>query len=65
MRYAGIGVTFMVEAAIVGGLGWWADDAFGTGPWLLLVGVLLGVTLAIMSLVKNISAMERGARRDK
>ncbi len=55
----------MVKAAVVGGMGWWADVAFGTATWLLLVGVLLGVTLAIMSLVKNISAMERGARRDK
>lgn len=65
MRYAGIGVSFMVEAAIVGGLGWWADDAWGTGPWLLLAGVMMGVTLATMSLVKSISSMEREARRDR
>ena len=65
MRYAGIGVSFMIEAAIVGGLGSWADDAWGTGPWLLLSGVMIGVTLATMSLVKSISIMERESRRDR
>jgi F0F1-type ATP synthase assembly protein I len=43
--YLDLGVTFAV--AIVGGawLGHWADQHWGTSPWLLLVGAILGIVV--------------------
>ncbi len=42
-KYIDLGFTFV--AAIVGGAlgGYWLDGRWGTGPWLLLVGSLLGI----------------------
>ena len=43
--YLDLGVTFVV--AILGGawLGHWADQHWGTSPWLLLVGAILGIVV--------------------
>ena len=43
--YLDLGVTFVV--AIGGGawLGHWADQHWGTAPWLLLVGAILGIVV--------------------
>jgi F0F1-type ATP synthase assembly protein I len=40
-----LGVTFVV--AIGGGawLGYWADQHWGTAPWLLLAGAILGIVV--------------------
>ena len=43
--YLDLGMTFVV--AIGGGawLGHWADQHWGTAPWLLLVGAMLGIVV--------------------
>jgi F0F1-type ATP synthase assembly protein I len=43
--YRDIGMTFVV--AIGGGawLGYWADQRWGTAPWLLFVGAVLGIAV--------------------
>jgi F0F1-type ATP synthase assembly protein I len=42
----------------VGGtyLGMWLDDTFGTEPWLLLVGIMLGLTAGILGIVQLLKA---------
>ena len=34
------------------GLGWWADSAWKTTPWLMLLGVVVGFSVAMMELVQ-------------
>ncbi len=63
LRFAGVGVGFVTEAGIVTALGWWLDGRFDTAPWLLVVGALLGVTLATISLVKGVERLEKMANR--
>jgi len=43
--YLDLGMTFVV--AIGGGawLGYWADQHWGTAPWLLLAGAMLGIVV--------------------
>ena len=54
--------TILIAAPGVGFfLGQWADKKFGTDPYLLIVGLILGFGAAgieIMSLVKKSQAME-------
>jgi ATP synthase protein I len=33
-------------------LGWWLDKKFGTGPWLLVGGSLLGIGVGFYSFLK-------------
>lgn len=37
---------------VAGGLGYWADAHFGTGPILLLVGLVLGFAAFVVRLVR-------------
>ena len=52
----------MVAAPLIGFFaGQWADKRFGTDPWLLIVGLILGFAAAgreIYKLVQKVQAME-------
>ena len=44
----------MVAAVIVGGaIGWFLDRFFGTGPWLLLVFLVLGFAAGMLNAVRE------------
>ena len=51
---ASLGITFGATVLVFVGFGWWLDDRFGTSPWLLIVGMLLGSVGGIVSLVKKV-----------
>ncbi|PWK10319.1 AtpZ/AtpI family protein [Tumebacillus permanentifrigoris] len=46
-----------MASCTVGGvfLGKWLDSLWGTTPWMLLVGILLGLTAGILGVVKLLS----------
>jgi hypothetical protein len=54
-KYAGVGIQFGLAISLFALLGRWLDVRFGTGPWLLLVGVLLGFGGGTYSLLKKFS----------
>ena len=37
---------------LLGGLGYFADGWFGTAPWLLLIGLLLGIVVGFYELAR-------------
>jgi F0F1-type ATP synthase assembly protein I len=53
----------LIAGPLVGfGIGWFADSKLGTEPYLLLVGVLIGMASAgieIYKVLKRVSAMEK------
>ena len=51
---AALGITYGATVLVFVGIGWWLDDHFGTSPWLLIVGMLLGSVGGIVSLVKKV-----------
>ena len=53
-RFAGLGLQFTLTLVLLGALGWWLDSRFGTRPWLLVAGVLLGGVLAFVSLLRSV-----------
>ncbi len=54
VAFLGMGLSAAVCVGLGVGLGLLVDDALGTGPAFLLVGLALGVTLAALSVVKQI-----------
>ena len=54
MAFLSMGLSAAVCVGIGVGLGLWVDSLVGTGPAFLLVGLALGVTVAALSVVKQI-----------
>lgn len=46
---------FQLAAAMTafGAIGWWLDGRLGTGPWLLVVGLLLGATGGMIAIIRT------------
>jgi len=56
---ASIGMT-MVLATVIGlGAGYYGDRWLGTGPWLMLGGLLLGIAAGFVNLFRSAKAAER------
>ena len=56
---ASIGMT-MVAATVIGlGAGYYADRWLGTSPWLMLLGLLLGIAAGFVNLFRSVKAAER------
>jgi F0F1-type ATP synthase assembly protein I len=55
-RFAGLGLQFAATIAVLGALGWWLDEKFGTLPWLLVTGVLVGAVGGFVRIVKSVPA---------
>jgi len=51
-RLASVGIEFSIST-LVGLLGGrWVDEKLGTAPWLMLVGLVLGVVAGMRSLIR-------------
>jgi F0F1-type ATP synthase assembly protein I len=50
-KLAGIGFEFVAALLMFGGLGWWLDGRWGTGPWLLIVGCGLGFAVGLWLMI--------------
>jgi ATP synthase protein I len=46
------GITLFATVASFTGLGWLADKWFGTQPWLLVVGIVLGSAAGLYQFVR-------------
>jgi len=42
------------SVALFGALGWWIDRHLSTGPWLLILGMLVGAALAFVALLRAV-----------
>lgn len=60
-RVSSVGVEMAVATLIGWGFGYWLDNRFQTGPWLMLVGLLLGVAAGFNGLIRT--ANEVNARQ--
>jgi len=52
-KLASVGIEFSLSV-LIGLLGGrWLDEKLGTAPWLMIVGLLLGVSAGLRSLIKT------------
>jgi F0F1-type ATP synthase assembly protein I len=53
--YLSLGTSLAVTVLLGVALGYWADQKLGTRPWLLLLGAVSGLALAIYQFFKTVS----------
>jgi F0F1-type ATP synthase assembly protein I len=54
VEFLTMGMTVAIIIAVFVVLGLWADRAWGTAPWGLLIGITLGTVAAVVSVVKQV-----------
>jgi F0F1-type ATP synthase assembly protein I len=54
LPYTHMGMTFAITVAALTLAGHWADNRFGTAPWLLLVGAILGIAIGFYHFLKAV-----------
>lgn len=53
-RYSSIGIE-MAAGVSIGALGgWWLDERFGTAPYLLIFGLVVGAGAAVKAVVRAV-----------
>lgn len=64
-RYMGLGLEFAAAVAGLSLLGYWVDRHYGTGPWGLLIGALVGLIGGLNNFIKGgLAAARDAARKD-
>ena len=65
-QYGSVGLQFGIGLVVFALAGNWLDKRLGTGPWLLLVGVMLGFALSAAWIYRQLVIKPRErAKREK
>ena len=64
VRYSGVGLELAGATAGLALLGYWIDGKFGTSPWGILGGVIIGIGGGMYNMVKESLAAVRDAKAD-
>jgi ATP synthase protein I len=62
IRHSGVGLEMAGAIAAFALVGYWIDRWYGTDPWALVVGVILGLVGGLYNLVKQSLQAVREAR---
>jgi F0F1-type ATP synthase assembly protein I len=62
VRHSGVGLELAGAIAGFALVGYWIDRQYGTDPWALIVGVILGLVGGLYNLVKQSLQAVREAR---
>ncbi len=68
LRYAQVGIMLVAPMAALGALGFVLDRRFGSAPWLLLSGLILGMAAGFVNFLRLVLEPPgggRGPRRDR
>jgi len=64
VRYSGVGIELAGATAGLALVGYWIDGKFGTSPWGILIGVVIGIVGGLYNLVRESFAAAREAQED-
>ena len=64
VRYSGIGLELAGATAGLALVGYWIDRRFGTQPWGILGGVVIGIVGGLFNLVRESLEAAREAKAD-
>lgn len=54
LALAGMGLELAVTVILIAAVGHWLDRLWGTKPWLAVLGAGLGMTVAMVNLVRKV-----------
>ena len=57
--------TVSLEMVLPAALGFWLDQKWGTDPWLVVLGAVLGFTVSMMHLLQMVGVTGIKSRSDK
>ncbi len=57
--YLNIGYVFAASIALLTWLGYWLDKKWGTSPWWILIGALLGVATGFYHFFKTVFGLQK------
>ncbi len=64
IRYSGVGLELAGATAGLALFGYWIDRRYGSAPWGLIGGVIIGIVGGLYNLVKESFAAARESRAD-
>ena len=64
VRYSGVGLELAGATAGLALVGYWIDGKFGTSPWGILGGVIIGIVGGLYNMVRESLAAVREAKSD-
>ena len=64
VRYSGVGLELAGATAGLAFVGYWIDGKYGTAPWGILGGVLIGIVGGLYNMVKESLKAVREAKTD-
>jgi F0F1-type ATP synthase assembly protein I len=64
VRYSGVGLELAGATAGLAFVGYWIDGKYGTAPWGILSGVLIGIVGGLYNMVKESLKAVRDAKTD-
>jgi len=56
-----VGLEFSVSIILTLFAGMWLDTRYGTGPWLMIAGVILGFAVGMRGVWRHVAAADRAA----
>lgn len=68
LRFSGIGFEFVAAVAVFALVGYWVDRRWGTKPWGLVIGAVLGLIGGMYNLIRESlgafkTSVDRGPRQ--
>ena len=61
----GVGLQFAASILLFFFLGRWLDDRLGTEPWLLVIGVFVGLSAGFWSMYRRLVVLPGQKKNDK
>jgi ATP synthase protein I len=65
VRYMQAGTMLVAPMLGLGALGWWIDGRFGTGPWVMVAGLLLGMVGGFVNFLQLVLPKRRDGGGDR
>jgi len=62
LRYAQVGIMLVAPMAALGAVGFVLDRRFGSAPWLLLSGLILGMAAGFVNFLRLVLEPPSGGR---
>jgi F0F1-type ATP synthase assembly protein I len=66
VRFSGVGMELAGATAVLALIGYWVDGHYGTRPWGIVAGVIIGLVGGLYNLIRqSLAAVREAAAEDR